>query len=185
MQAQKLFILLERLSLLLRNDTRQRGLLHGLQPVQVEALLYLSRCNRYSNTPQAVTDYLGTTKGTVSQTLKALERKGFLAKERDSDDGRVVRLQLTTAGTAVADELEVPEILTAALAGDGAPAEGLEVDLRGLLAAVQRSGRFRTFGACHSCAHFLREKGGFRCGLTREPLSTADSELICREHAAH
>jgi DNA-binding MarR family transcriptional regulator len=53
----------------------QAGAAHGLQPVQLEVLNYLSSCNRYSDTPMAVTEYLGQTKGTVSQTIKTLEKK--------------------------------------------------------------------------------------------------------------
>ena len=51
-----------------------------LNPAQWEGLRYLGRANRFSNSPGALTRYLGATKGTVSQTLKALERKGFIAK---------------------------------------------------------------------------------------------------------
>ena len=60
-----LFDLLERLSSLTRVWFRQHPLLADLQPIQLSALLYLARCNRYSNTPLAVTEYLGLTKGTV------------------------------------------------------------------------------------------------------------------------
>ena len=56
----------ERLSELLRVDARRAGAAHGLLPVQLEALHYLSICNCYSDTPMAVTEYLGQTKGTVS-----------------------------------------------------------------------------------------------------------------------
>ena len=63
-------------------------------------LHYLSVCNRYSDTPMAVTEYLGQTKGTVSQTLKVLEKKALLFKEPDKDDKRVMHLKLTEQGQA-------------------------------------------------------------------------------------
>lgn len=173
--------LLERLCTLLRNDARQRGLPHGLQPVQVEALLYLSRCNRYSDTPQAVTSYLASTKGTVSQTLKVLEQRGLLVKTPDPDDRRVVHLHLTLNGENVARDLAVPAILEEALA-DVSREKRLATELEELLTAMQQIGGHLTFGTCHTCRFFRREDGGFRCGLTTEILSAADSELICREH---
>ena len=52
----------------------------GLNPAQWEALRYLSRAIRFSNSPGALTRYLGATKGTISQTVIALERKGFITK---------------------------------------------------------------------------------------------------------
>ena len=64
MTATTLFDLIERLTSLMRIWNRQHPLLAELQPIQVSALIYLSRCNRYSDTPLAVTEYLGLTKGT-------------------------------------------------------------------------------------------------------------------------
>ena len=173
---------LERLCTLLRTDARQRALPHGLRPVQVEALLYLDRCNRYSDTPLAVTEYLGSTKGTVSQTLKALERKGLLTKSADPEDKRVVRLRLTPAGRELSEELAVPPALQQALIDGRVPTDRLAADLQRLLTGMQRAAGHKTFGTCHTCRFFGREASGFRCGLTEEPLTSADSMRICREH---
>ena len=80
MKTNQIYDYVERLSELLRVDARQKGAEHGLLPVQLEVLHYLSICNQYSDTPMAVTEYLGQTKGTVSQTLKVLENKALLVK---------------------------------------------------------------------------------------------------------
>ncbi len=173
---------LERLCTLLRTDVRQRGLPHGLRPVQVEALLYLGRCNRYSDTPLAVTEFLGSTKGTVSQTLKVLEREGLLTKSADSEDRRIVRLRLTPAGRKLSEALAIPPTLEQALVDDPVSTDRLSAELRRLLTGMQRAAGHKTFGTCHTCRFFSREASGFRCGLTEEPLTTADSMLICREH---
>ena len=98
MKSNLIYDYVERLSELLRVDSRQAGAEHGLQPVQLEALHYLSICNRYSDTPMAVTEYLGQTKGTVSQTLKVLERKGLLSKQRDKNDKRISHLKVSSKG---------------------------------------------------------------------------------------
>ena len=173
--------LLERLSNLLRAEEREAGLREKLQPAQLSALLYLSRCNRFSNTPAAVTDFLGVTKGTVSQTLMALERRGLVEKFVDDADGRVVRLRLTAAGRRVVDESLPPPGFRTATAG--APAD-LEAALRGLLTAWLRARNGRSFGVCGSCRHLQRRQAGFRCGLIGEPLERAETDKICREHEA-
>jgi predicted transcriptional regulator len=54
----------------------------GLNPAQWEALRFLARANRFSRSPAAVADYLASTRGTVSQTLIALEGTAG----RDLDD---------------------------------------------------------------------------------------------------
>ena len=66
---------LERLARIMRAREHEGG----LNPAQWEALRYLSRANRFSDSPGALTRYLGATKGTISQTLMALERKHFCA----------------------------------------------------------------------------------------------------------
>ena len=60
--------LIERLGNLVRADARAVCNDYDMRPVQLEALEFLTQCNRYSDTPQAVAEFLGLTKGTVSQT---------------------------------------------------------------------------------------------------------------------
>nr|WP_225937236.1 MarR family winged helix-turn-helix transcriptional regulator [Myxococcus sp. RHSTA-1-4] len=158
---------------------------HGLQPVHLQALRYLQSCNRYSNTPAALTEYLGLTKGTVSQTLLLLEEKGLLRKEASTEDRRVVHLFLTDAGRAVLDEALPPALFGQVLGGLPEGGRALEEALTGLLRSLQSANAQRSFGACATCRHFRREgPGRFRCGLTEEPLSREDSLLLCREHEA-
>lgn len=174
---------LERLATLLRAEERQAGQKYGLQPVQLQALHYLSRCNHYSNTPAAVTDYLGLTKGTVSQSLLLLEKMGHITKRVDPEDRRVVRLALTFEGQAVLHDMLPPPALTRAV--QDVPAEDLETLEGGLvkfLRQMQRANNCHSFGECRSCHFFQREEAGYRCGLTQEPLRETDTMKICREH---
>ena len=87
--------LVERLGNLMRAQVRRASAQMQLQPVHMHALIYLSQANRYSNTPQALTEYLGLTKGTVSQSLLLLDRRGLVERYEDDVDRRVVRLRLS------------------------------------------------------------------------------------------
>lgn len=49
--------------------------------------------------PGFLAAHFHTTKGAVSQTLKALEEKGFILRERSAADARAVRITLTPAGS--------------------------------------------------------------------------------------
>lgn len=175
---------IERITSLLRASVRRDSLVSGLQPVQVEALHYLGRCNRYSNTPMAVTEFLGLTKGTVSQTLAVLEQAGYLRKDSDPRDGRVVHLSLTEQGQSVLDSLIPPRVLNEALIGMTEPDQAaIRQAFTSLLTAVQQANGLKSFGLCASCRHHgLEADGQRRCGLTGEPLSDPDSRQICREH---
>jgi DNA-binding MarR family transcriptional regulator len=182
MTATNLFDLLERLTSLMRIWNRQHPLLAELQPIQVSALIYLSRCNRYSNTPLAVTDYLGLTKGTVSQSLKALEAKGLIEKVQDPHDRRSVHLQLTAPARELLAAVAPPQFLVAALAQMGERAQALEELFGDLLRQIQRSQDVPGFGLCRTCRFHQQRDGAPFCGLTQEPLLPAEVELICREH---
>src|SRR5688500_454723 len=120
----RLHLLLTRIANLLRAELRKSAAEHDLALAQLEALHYLRRCNRYSDTPAAVTEFLGATKGTVSQTLLALEDKGLIEKRPDPNDARVVRLKLTRNGKSIADRSLPAPILEDA--GTEAQADALE-----------------------------------------------------------
>jgi len=176
--------LLDRLALYQRS--RQQSA--GLNPAQWEALRYLSRANRYSRSPTALTAFLGATKGTVSQTLLALERKRLLSRRPEPRDRRAVRVELTAGGINRLASDPLVEVVTAAgrLAPDSQ--RSLAQGLTELLMALQRDNGRRAFGICGTCRFFRRdgaadEAGGpHRCGLTGEPLAQPEIELLCGEH---
>ncbi len=176
-------ILLERMGALIKQSVRNDAARHGLLPIHVQVLHYLAVCNRYSDLPVAIADYFGVTRGTVSQTLAVLERKGLLVKEPDPRHGRRLHLRLTPAGRAAAAD-SWPERLDAALRRLPGSSASLDESLRALLAALQRLNGQRAFGICRQCAHFHREVAGARCGLTGEPLTEEQTFKLCREWAA-
>jgi len=184
MKTEQIYEHLERIANLLRTDTRKSGIGKGLQPVQMEALHYLSRCNRYSNTPAAVADYLGLTKGTVSQTVGVLEAGGLVEKRPDLKDRRVVHLWLTEQGWEVIAGSIPPRMLRSAV--ELLPASDQEVAvgvLSQILRALQQANQLRTFGVCQTCRHHRIFADETRtCALTGEQLQFEDIEKICREH---
>ena len=173
---------LERLSRLMR----QQGHGHGLNPAQWEALRYLNRANKLSNSPGALARYLGATKGTVSQTLASLEAKGLVVKQERGDDGRSIALALSDAGRDVLER-------------DGLKALGLDIEsLRPkirkrfdkavatlLQAEVQRQGE-PSFGNCPTCRYFREPSTGqsAHCMKISAALDKVGLQLICVEHVA-
>jgi DNA-binding MarR family transcriptional regulator len=173
--------LIERLSRLLRAQSHAAG----LNPVQWEALRYLARCNRFSNTAGALARYLHTTKGTVSQTLNALERKRLIARKADPVSGRIIRLTLTRVGRALM--ARDPMLQLASAAEKLAPAQRAAVTdgLAALLAYLQRANGLRPFGVCRTCRHFRADAsagGPHWCALLDHPLNESDAGAICVDH---
>lgn len=170
---------LERLARLLRAE----GHAGGLNPAQWEALRYLSRANRFSNSPIALTAYLDATKGTVSQTVKALERKGLIAKSPRPGEKRSIILSLTEKGraTLASDPLLQLSGTLEAVAGKGRRRMARVADE--ILAAESVRRKLQSFGSCRSC-RFFRESSaqGAMCMAFEQPLTAADMRLVCVAH---
>ena len=175
--------LLERLASLLRAEERHVGKELGVEPVHLRALRFLGRANRYSDTPVAVAEYLGLTKGTASQTLIRLQGKGLVTGRPSLKDKRKLHLSLTKAGRAVVSRVNPPRAFKEAFAASSAPSSLDELFLE-LLTTLQRINGSKSFGICKTCAHFQHRGTGnsYRCGLTEEPLKVRETGLICREH---
>ena len=154
----------------------------GLNPAQWEALRYLRRANRYSRSPGALAAYLGATPGTISQTVIALEEKGYVTRSRATSDRRSVEVQLTPAGEAV--------LLRDPLALLGASIDGLSPEERealgraldSLIARVNAARGVSGFGLCRDCAHLRQPSQGATsccCGVTGEGLAAMELGQIC------
>ena len=178
--------LLERLSSLVRAAEFDEG----LDPAQWEALRYLCRCNRFSNAPGALTAYLGRTKGTVSQTVKALERKGLISRAPRPGEGRSVELHVTKEGRALLSRDPWTRLAAEVDAWPGDAQAALCDGVAELLIARLTANDLKPFGVCSSCRHFRRdantgaEDAPHRCALLDVTLSADDAQKICAEFAA-
>jgi DNA-binding MarR family transcriptional regulator len=167
---------LERLTRLVRSAE------HGddLNPAQWEAMRYVSRANRFSNTPTGLTRYLGATKGTISQTLKALERKGYVAKAVRPEERRSVALTVTAKGLAALEQSAWTRLAQQADELPGKTRRRLHKGLRTLLDQQLAAGQHTSFGTCDSCRHF----SDGACAFFEADIPPSERTLLCVAHAA-
>jgi DNA-binding MarR family transcriptional regulator len=157
----------------------------GLNPAQWEALRYLDRANRYSRTPSALAAYMGTTKGTVSQTLIALEAKGYVERTRDGADRRSVSLVLTENGRDLLGKDPLRILQEAGGTLSAADGDAMRNGMNLLVGVLTRTLGRCEFGICDECRHLLSADGKddvaapVHCGFIGEPLSEIDLERIC------
>jgi len=183
MHARKTLYLIDRISTLIRSEERKQFAVYGLQPVHGQILEYLAQCNKFSNTPAAITEYLGLTKGTVSQSIQILVRKGYIEKRTDPDDLRVVHLTLTEAGQQLVENfssIELFDHIDRKIAAEKFTT--IEDALVKTLTALQQANQSKSFGLCKTCQHFAEIDSHYHCKLTELPLTPAETEKICREH---
>ena len=176
--------LVGRIGHFIRMELRRIGAEQGLQPVHVQALIYLSQANRFSNTPQALTEFLGSPRAPVAESAAARPARADRALS-GRIDRRVVRLRLSAQGEAFMNEaqpalfwLDATRNMSANRIRSGVSA------LRDTLAELQANSGARTFGLCQTCGYCQRKSQRiYHCAWYGERLSIQDMRKLCREHA--
>ena len=159
-----------------------------LSPAQWMALRFFARANSFSRTPSAFAEFQATTRGTASQTIKALEAGGYLVRQQSEADGRSVSLRLTNKGKeAIAcDPFEV--LVRAVDSLDAEEQSAMHHALHQVLTTVAASGAHRRFGVCQDCAHLGGEMccdstgatlSALKCLLFGVPIEPEDVGLLC------
>ncbi|HYG90707.1 MAG TPA: MarR family transcriptional regulator [Azospirillum sp.] len=118
----------------------------GLNPAQWSALRYFAQATPSARSVVAFARYHGTTKGTASQTIAALFKKGLLDRHKGERDRRTVDLVLTPAGRTALENDPLNELAVAIASlsetHHQTMAEALDQVLRTLLVRrARRTGR--------------------------------------------
>ena len=164
------------------------GFSAGLNPAQWSALRYFERANRFSRTVSAFAQYHGTTRGTASQTIRALIKKGFLRRLPAKHDQRSFRLDVTERAQRALASDPLAEFANAAGALPAEQCSALALGLRAILNQVLEQRAQRPFGVCTSCRHLCAAQAGdqgaraHRCRLQDETLGEQDLGKICVDH---
>lgn len=152
----------------------------GLNPTQWAALSYLARANRFSRSPSQVAEFMTATRGTVSQTLKALARKGLIEEVRSETDRRWISYNINKKGEQA---LERSTVVDEAIDGlEPEQAEVLIEGLEGLVRSALRARDKKPFGQCRTCRYHRPAKSGGFCNLLNEKLTQEESRQICHEY---
>ena len=170
---------LERLARLIR----QAGHASSLHPVQWEALRYLARANQFSNSPGALAKYMGATKGTVSQTVLSLVKKGLVTKGARAADSRCVALELSEQGKKLLRDDPLLSVEKSIATLSDKTRKRFSRGVFEILAAEYVRQNEPSFGSCKSC-RFYRDGDPDTCIKFNVDLKSADLKLICVEHVA-
>ena len=146
---------LVKLSMVLRQQAWQASGQRGLTPTQSQ-ILALVAAQGPGVVVSAVSKALSVTKGTASEAISALERKGLIRKDPDAEDGRVVRLRVTQAGRKEARLSAVwPDLVVKAISGlPVAEQAGFLRGVIGLIRSLQEEGAISASRMCVDCRFF-------------------------------
>lgn len=150
-----------------------------LTAAQWTALRYFARANTFSRTPSAFSEFHATTRGTASQTVKALVGMGLLARKTHGSDGRSALIEVTDAGQAMlaSDPLGVLRKVLAGLPTE--QQDSLAKAVRHAVTEIAGQRGAPTFGTCSDCDHC--EPGGAQayCHCTQTLLAAPDMAAFC------
>jgi len=150
-----------------------------LNPTQRAMLGYLGQANRFSKSPSHVAEYLGTTRGTATQSLKSLHHKGYVTERRSEVDKRVISYELTEAGREMSGTTTPIETALSSLGKKDR--QTLKQALQGVLLTVLATNKGREFGLCKNCKHHQGRDNGAYCALLNVVLTRDEVEQICHE----
>lgn len=127
---------------------------------------------------------LGVSQPTVSDSLAALERKGYVRRVPTPQDRRRSTFVLTDSGAGLAAELaRLDEALLAGVSRMDVPdQDNLLAALLSLIASLLENGVLAVARTCPTCRFFAEGADGPRCALLQVELAPADLRVNCPDH---
>jgi DNA-binding MarR family transcriptional regulator len=185
--AERIVAGLFKLALVQRHESWRASGGRGLTPTQSQILALLAN-PREDGGVSGLAERLSLTKGTVSEAVSALERKGLVRKTPSPHDARARVVALTATGRREAVRAaRWPEVLVQAV--DGLPAREQAAFLRGLsgmIRALQERGAVPLARMCAGCRFFrpnahLGQAKAHHCDYLDTAISDVDLRLDCNE----
>ena len=152
-----------------------------INPSQWAALVYLSNANKFSRSPSQVAEYMSATRGTVSQTLKALARKGLIKETPSENDKRSISYSVSHKAAKIIQNRKQMDETFASL--DKADLVKLANGLEALTRSVLKQRGMREFGVCKNCTYHEKTENGGYCNLLNVKLNKSEIEQICHEYS--
>lgn len=153
-----------------------------LTAAQWTCLRFLARANGSTRTPSGFASFQATTRGTASQIIKSLERRGLVSRRRAQRDRRSVSLDLTEAGWAMLardplrDMIDVIDRL-----GSGVRETLLET-LSRLASSLAARRNAPAFGCCRDCRHFEGAGTTGYCACMAASLAAEETGQLCASY---
>ena len=180
----KIVFALERLSHVFRIHWWDENKKFQVSPLQMQILITL-RFQPYLDSVSTIAGYLELSRATVSDAVRVLDRKGYVHKHPDSEDGRRHHITLTEIGIHAAEELslfanQIRDFVKTS------PNRGIFLEsLLLLMGRLQENGFIPPLRMCTTCRHFQRTESAptpYFCQFLNKPLATDDLRIHCFDH---
>jgi len=182
---------LSKIALAIRHSQQATAGARGLTPTQAQILAICAADGSGGTRLSWIADCLGVTAPTASDAVGTLEQKGMINKQRSTQDGRSLAIDLTAAGRREVERVGLlPQVLLEA--SESLSPDEQDVLLRllvKLIRTLQRRGEIPVARMCVSCQHFRPHAHAdpdtpHHCAFVDAAFGDSSQMIDCPDHAA-
>ncbi|GAA4274406.1 MarR family winged helix-turn-helix transcriptional regulator [Aquimarina gracilis] len=179
----KIVIGLERISEAFRALLWDHAKAIGLSPIQIQILIFVAYHTEHLCTVSHLAQEFNVTKPTISDAVKALEKKGLIFKNKTVADSRSYYISLTQKGKKHVSETEnfANPIQQQLEKFDEAQKESLFNVITLLIHKLNKSGVLSVQRTCYACKFYEKREKHDYCNLINVDLKNSDIRLDCPE----
>tara|TARA_R110002072_G_scaffold14307_1_gene59579 strand:- start:13486 stop:14094 length:609 start_codon:yes stop_codon:yes gene_type:complete len=179
----KIVVGLERISEVFRTLLWEHAKKLGLSPIQIQILIFIDQHKIELCNVSYLAKEFNVSKPTISDAVKALEKKNFIIKDFSASDSRSYSIRPSTDGKKIVyvtsnfanplkEKLETNDLSTL---------ETVYETLNKLIFSLNKSGVISVQRTCYACKFYERRDGSNFCNYLNTPLYKKDIRLDCPE----
>lgn len=174
----------ERISQVFRHQQWELFNSHGLRPIQTRLLIHLKNQTGEPQTVTSIAHFFNLAKATISNTIKTLERDGYIQFKQDPDDGRRKIVQLTEEGEKMAHKssgFAHPVFEAVQTLPDHEKGQLLQHLLKTIY-HLQDKDLLKSTRMCFACKHLKQNPHRyipFHCEYFQQPMKSTDLKIDC------
>ncbi|MBW9115934.1 MarR family transcriptional regulator [Rhizobium cauense] len=179
---------LSRVAMAIRSDEWAKAEATGLKPTQLAILDYLAGRKDAARVKE-IAAHLGVSQPTATDSVAALERKGFVEKTSAAGDKRAAAIGITPAGRDALQAAGSVEdaAMAAARALPAQEQEDLLMSLVKIIRHLQEADAIPIQRMCATCRYFrpYQHKGAERphhCNFVNAAFGQSEFRIDCRDH---
>ena len=155
---------------------------HKISPIQIQILIFIHYHKKELCTVTELADEFNMTKATVSDSVRVLEKKGFLSKEKDSEDHRISYIKLTSDGKNVLEHFgSYSSELYKSI--DKLPDQSKTIIFKSfvsIISELQKNNVINERRMCSNCFYYSPSgKTNYTCNLLEEVFSQEKFRMDC------
>lgn len=180
----KIITVLERISESFRVLLWNEGKQHGLSPIQVQILIFLTFHEDEKRKVSYLADEFNMTKATISDAVKTLEKKDLILKEYAPNDTRSYFIHLTDKGQKISNQVAnfTQELQHPISKLDDQAQKDMLQHMLGIIKHLNKANIITVQRMCFSCSYYQKKRDQHFCKLLNQQLQSSEIRVDCPEH---